>query len=291
MTDTHHNDERTVRCPIEGCDATPLARGINLHIRKSSGEGHGPRDELPDHIDLADLETVGKQEVEMDYPKERDTEDVVRLCPYCERPFKGRNGVLIHLGQVAGRKNHPENAAEEHSESEFPRVEVDEAENIISVIDDFDGHEFADSGKDAVPRQRVYRLIADLVAADEMVTAHRVRKQLLGIDSYQRPVRGTPTHRGLYRELIEQLYGNQDEFVVAAALESAGIMIACHDESGLYSADEARDLAADLEQIAQREGAHEGRVADLIDFLRYGADALERDQIGRRHHEELDEWI
>ncbi|AXG07441.1 hypothetical protein DU500_13965 [Haloplanus rubicundus] len=291
MTDSHHNDERTVRCPIEGCDSTPLARGINLHIRQSSGDGHGPQGEVPDHIDLGDLETVGEREVRMDYPKKRDTEDVARLCPYCSLPYKGTNGVLIHLGQVAGRKNHPENAAQKHSEEDFPRVEVDEFENVTNVIDSAEDIEEVDSVKAAVPRQRVYRLIADFVADDEMQTARRVRKQLLGIDTQERSIRPNPTHPDLYSKLVEQLYEDQAEYEVAAALEKVGIMIASRGETGLYSADDALDLAASIERVAVQEGRNEGRVAGLIEFLRYGADLLERDQVGRNRHEELDEWL
>jgi hypothetical protein len=77
----HTNDERTVRCPVDGCDATPLARGINLHINRSSGGGHGPAGEVPSDISLDNLETVGEREVEMDYPEERDNETHARLSP------------------------------------------------------------------------------------------------------------------------------------------------------------------------------------------------------------------
>lgn len=291
MTDSHHNDERTVRCPIEGCDSTPLARGINLHIRQSSGDGHGPRGEVPDHVDFGDLKTVGEREVKMDYPEERESEDVARLCPYCSAPYKGTNGVLIHLGQVAGRKNHPKNAADMHSEEDFPRVEIDEFENVTAVIDDPDDLTPDDTGKGAVPKPRVYRLIADLVADNEVVTAHRVRKQLLGVDAHDRPIRPNPTHPDLFRKLIEQLYEEQSEYEVAAALESVGIMVASRGESGLYTADEARDLAASLEKSTAQEEGPDGRVADFIEFLRYGADLLERDQVDRHHHEELDNWL
>lgn len=291
MTDTHRNDERTVRCPVDGCDATPLARGINLHIRQSSGGGHGPRGEVPEHVDFDELETAGDREVEMDYPEERDSEDVARLCPYCSRPYKGRNGVLIHLGQVAGRKNHPENAAEIHSEEDFPRVEVDEFENVTSVIDSATDVDKADSGKAAVPRQHVYSLIAEFVADGETLTAHRIRKQLLGVDAPDRPVRSNPTHPDLYSELIGQFYEDQDEYEVTAALENAGIMIACRGETGLYTADEARDLAASLENMVVSQERDGGRATGLIKFLRYGAGVLESDQTRPNLHEELDDWL
>jgi len=43
--------------------------------------------------------------------------------------------VLIHLGQVEGRKNHPANASEVHEPGDFPVVELDEAENVVAVVE------------------------------------------------------------------------------------------------------------------------------------------------------------
>jgi len=189
----HRNDERTVRCPVDGCDATPLARGINLHLMRSSGDGHGPQGDVPDHISTEQLETVGEREVEMDYPEERETEEVVRLCPYCFTPFQGTNGVLIHLGSVAGRKNHPENAAESHSEDDFPRVEVDRQGNVTNVFDDLE-NVAEDSTGGGIPKQRVYHLIADLMARGDVRPAHRVRARLLGIEQVDRTLRENPSH-------------------------------------------------------------------------------------------------
>lgn len=135
MSNSHRNKERTVRCPVEGCDAEKLARGIHLHIRQSSGNGHGPTGEVPDHIDLDNLETVGSREVEMNYPSERETQDAARLCPYCSKVFKGKRGVLIHLGQKAGQKNHPVET-DKLSGEEAPRVEVDRHGDTTSFVDD-----------------------------------------------------------------------------------------------------------------------------------------------------------
>jgi len=103
---------------------------------RSSGNGHGPQNELPESIDLDKAETVGSREVEMDYPEERDSEQVARLCPYCERPFRGKHGVMIHLGQVAGRKNHPKNAPKRHEPDDFAIVHVDENENVVEVVEE-----------------------------------------------------------------------------------------------------------------------------------------------------------
>lgn len=130
----HRNAEKVVKCPVEGCDAEKLSRGIYLHVLRSAGNGHGEQGEIPDDVDLHDLEEVGTREVEVNYPEERAVETVARLCPYCGDPFKGKNGVLIHLGKVVGRRNHPVNASEVHEPEDFPIVELDEKENIIGVV-------------------------------------------------------------------------------------------------------------------------------------------------------------
>lgn len=132
----HSNDERTVKCPVEECDETPLARGIHLHVMRSAGGGHGEQNEVPEGIDFDNLETVGSREVKMNYPEQRETETVARLCPYCERPFRGKHGVMIHLGQVAGRKDHPKDAAKRHEPDDFAIVTVDDEENIVDVVEE-----------------------------------------------------------------------------------------------------------------------------------------------------------
>ena len=128
------NAERVVKCPVEGCDAEKLARGMHLHVLRSVGDGHGDSGEIPDDVSFDDLEEAGTQEVEVDYPAEREVESVARLCPYCGVPFKGKQGVLIHLGQVARRKNHPPNASKVHEPDDFPVVELDDDENIVGVV-------------------------------------------------------------------------------------------------------------------------------------------------------------
>jgi hypothetical protein len=89
---------------------------------------------MPDGINLDDAETVGDREVEMSYPEEREAESVARLCPYCERPFRGKQGVMIHLGQMAGRKDHPDNGSEIHDPGDFAVVEVDENQNVVNIV-------------------------------------------------------------------------------------------------------------------------------------------------------------
>jgi len=132
----HLNDEREVHCPVEGCDETPLARGVHLHVIRSVGDGHGEQGEVPHGVDLDDLEPSGTREVQMEYPEHRETEKVMRLCPYCGLPFHGKHGVLIHLGQTAGRKNHPEELPENFDPDSLTIVQVDEHDNIVEVVEE-----------------------------------------------------------------------------------------------------------------------------------------------------------
>lgn len=284
MSGPNRNDERTVRCPVDDCGKEVLARGLYLHVLRSSGNGHGPQNEIPDHVDLDNVEEIGTQEVEMNYPDERDTEKVARLCPYCERPFTGKQGVLIHLGQVAGRMNHPKNAGERHSEEDFPKVEVDEFGNVTRVVNDTVDSEDVGPDKGDVPRQQVYRIIAELIANGETVAAHRVRKSLLGTGSSSRPVRRDVPHMELYEALMTHSDSEED---VSAALEREGVMVAVGQESGFYNADEARDVVAVLEQHTPSD---DQELRDLAEFLRYSADELEAGRVGRGRHEEFQHW-
>lgn len=132
----HRNSEMVVKCPVEGCDAEKLARGMHLHVLRSVGVGHGEQGEIPEGLSFEDLKPVGVQEVEVNYPTEREVEKVARLCPYCGKPFTGKHGVMIHLGQIAGRKNHPPNASKLHEPEDFAVVELDENENVVGVVRD-----------------------------------------------------------------------------------------------------------------------------------------------------------
>jgi hypothetical protein len=132
--DSEENNEKVVRCPVEGCDSEHPSRGLHLHLMRSVGDGHGEQGDAPD-FDVDDLTEVGRQDVEIDYPDERESESKARLCPYCQNHFSGKEGVAIHLGLVEGRKNHPRNASDFHSPEDFPVVKLDENENIISVIE------------------------------------------------------------------------------------------------------------------------------------------------------------
>jgi hypothetical protein len=58
----------------------------------------------------------------------------------------------------------------------------------------------------------------------------------------------------------------------------------------LYTADEALDLAASLEDRAERRGWAEGRTGDLIEFLRDGANLLRDNGVDADLYEELGDW-
>lgn len=182
-TTKHKNQERTVECPVDGCNKEPLARGLHLHVLRSSGNGHGAANEIPENIDLNSAKTAGEREVKMDYPEERNSEQVARLCPYCERPYRGKHGVMIHLGQTAGRKDHPENPKERHDPEDFSVVQVDDNENIVEIVEEStvlpttQRRRESDSGVD---KQSVKNHIEDLREQGLDEEAERAEKMLLG---------------------------------------------------------------------------------------------------------------
>lgn len=282
-------DERTVRCPASSCDDEVLARGINLHVMQSSGGGHGPRGEVPEHLSFEDLETVGGRNVEMDYPESRDNEKHARLCPYCSEVFYGIQGLMIHLGQTAGRKNHPENPKERHEPSDFPEVEVDERGNVQRAVRTESGVQDGRAGA-TIPRSRVFQLIAELTADGETDTASRVRRALIEDNSPSRPRQDEPDYPDLFDSL--QSYGrtDSDDSSITAALESKGIMIACDGESAFLTAEEALQLGTQLEFVAAGEGWEDRDYRDLIGFLRHGADILNSGRAVRGLHEEFSRW-
>ena len=134
-----NNGERVVRCPAtypDGtqCEKEVLSRGLHLHVLRKSDEAHGPQNDIPPELDLSEAEVVGSQTVEVDYPEEREKEDVARQCPYCRQVFRGKQGLEIHFGQVVGRKNHPKDRDEFPDATECPIVRVDDKGNITDVV-------------------------------------------------------------------------------------------------------------------------------------------------------------
>lgn len=182
-SNNHKNNEKTVLCPV--CDDEVLARGLHLHVMRSSNDGHGERGEVPDNIDLEEAEEAGTAEVEMNYPEQRDTEQIARLCPYCERPYRGKHGVMIHLGQVEGRKDHPKNATEKHDPSDFAIVEVDENENVTEIVDEgtmmpSTERRRSDSDTESLNEENIQAYIDDLREQGKEEEARRAEQMLLG---------------------------------------------------------------------------------------------------------------
>lgn len=174
----HTNKERTVICPVEGCDKEMLARGAHLHVMRTDGNGHGPQNDVPESINFDDLETAGEKEVSMNYPESRDTDSVKRLCPFCEKPFRGQNGVIIHLSQVEGRSGHPENASEKYDAEDFPIAEVDEAGNIIDVVEPDDMDFELPSTRKRRTEENLEEL-ANLIASDNTEEAKEFADEIL----------------------------------------------------------------------------------------------------------------
>jgi len=184
-SNNHKNDEKAVNCPVEGCKKEVLARGLHLHVRQSGGGNHGESGEVPENVDLEDAKEAGTQEVEMEYPESRDSEKVARLCPYCERPFRGKHGVMIHLGQIKGRKDHPENGPELHEPEDFDIVEVDDKGNVESVIEKGEAESLStteqriENGGSDESTERIMKHIEELREKGLEEEAERAKEMLL----------------------------------------------------------------------------------------------------------------
>jgi len=188
-TNKHRNREKTVVCPVEGCNKEVLSRGLHLHVRQSTSGNHGEQGDIPSDVDLDNPEPAGEREVEMEYPEDRDGEQVARQCPYCERPYRGKHGVMIHLGQTAGRKNHPENPKELHDPEDFPIVHVDDDENIVEFVEEGTSmsspercqeREEAPGQPDSLDPETVREYIEDLREQGLEEEAEKAERMLLG---------------------------------------------------------------------------------------------------------------
>lgn len=218
-----------------------------------------------------------------------ESEDSARFCPYCNQTFEGLNGLMIHLGQKAGRDNHPVNPKDRHEPGDFPPVEVDVNGNIQKSADDGVGEaEQLESG--TVPVRRVLSLVADLLADREPLMTHRVRQELLGIDNSDRPIRRDPPHPDVYVALLDYSSGIETDVDLSATLSNDGILVEIGEVSALYSADQALGLAAALADSAERSGWAEGDTGDLIEFLRDGADTLREGEMDSDPPKRLADW-
>lgn len=192
--DPERNGEKVVRCPVDGCDAEHPTRGLHLHLMRSVGDGHGPQGEYPE-VDVDDLEEVGREAIDVEYPEDRRSESVARICPYCSSPFKGKGGVMRHLGLVEGRKDHPPNANALHEPEDFPVVRLDEDENVVGVVenvsDDDDEANRGEGGDDEVPPSatftrdeiaRIYEVMSEADVDDDGLRLLLQRKFLQSLD-------------------------------------------------------------------------------------------------------------
>jgi hypothetical protein len=269
----HENDEPRVNCPVEDCDATPLARGINLHVRRSSGNGHGPQGEVPDAITFEDLDTVGTGKVEMDYPEERDTDNAGRRCPWCGKLFAGTQGVRIHLGQVAGRDGHPEDAPEQYDPRDQSRAEEEEYEAVPlwSNSEKSDGSSNGDATPPMIQTARIYEYIIDLKMDGRITEARRLRDRLCGPISPERPESLRAVFEAICRE------GRSSISPKVAVAESDGeIYIECQEAAALLASEDARWLANAM-QLASEEENWSPKPEELILYLHAGAELINTD--------------
>lgn len=217
-------------------------------------------------------------------------EEVTRFCPYCEQTFEGENGILRHLDQVTGHPNHPEDSTETHTAADFPRVEVDNQGTVRRVLDEIDDAGIVDTEKGtAVHVSRLYHFIAERIVADDRSTAHRMRRDLLGVESVEKPLSWASPHPEVLKALVGHGYTDDPSERVRATLEQDGIRVACRGACALYSADEARTLAGYVEPIAKEEGWH-GEMMEFVEFLRYGAAVLDQAKPDQHLHEEFRDW-
>lgn len=134
----HMNQEDASVCPADGCDFTGANRSIGPHIRMSSDNAHGDKGDHPDHLTIESAESAGTESVSMEYPDEVDNERGTTYCPFCRGTFEGR-AIMIHLGAMAGRENHPESPKEDFEISDFAVVETDSEDNITAVLEEGKG--------------------------------------------------------------------------------------------------------------------------------------------------------
>ncbi|QCP91901.1 hypothetical protein [Haloarcula marismortui] len=134
----HTNDEPAVICPADGCDFSGANRRIGPHIRMSSGDGHGPKFEVPEHLSVDSAESAGTEKVAMEYPNKQKIGEETRYCPFCRDTFTGQH-IMKHLGAKAGRDNHPESPTTTFETEDFAVVETDVDGNITAVLEEGKG--------------------------------------------------------------------------------------------------------------------------------------------------------
>lgn len=183
MTSTKHNNkEKVAKCPVEGCDHEGLSRGMHLHVRQSSGDGHGEHGDVPDNINFDNLEIVGEKSVEMDYPDSRSEEEVARLCPFCGHAYKGFRGIKIHVGQKVGQGVHPEDATDITKE-DCPVAHVDDDMNVIEIVEENSlmpsTKKRIEAGSDSISLDVVHHFIEELRNDGHGEAAQKAENRLL----------------------------------------------------------------------------------------------------------------
>lgn len=152
------------------------------------GELHRPRESVPPNLDLDNVEITGRTPVEMGYPDTQELDDAEYFDTYTGKSYKGKRGIMVHLGQMAGQNNIPEDVSERFEADDFPIVETDEDGNITSVVK---------WGSDGVPpiepylpwydnqdigyvrRNKVRRLIEEAKSTDRQISPEEAEEVLL----------------------------------------------------------------------------------------------------------------
>jgi hypothetical protein len=187
-------DEDMVECPVKGCNETVVQRGLYMHIFQTDdppGEGHYPRFEEPPYLDMEDVKITGEtQEVPYDFPETVDLEeDTYYLDTYTGKAYQGKRGLMIHLGQMAGRENIPDNVTDRHDAEDFPIVDIDDDGNITEVYREEKGTVpplapylpwYDDPDEGYIKKERVKELIREIEESETgAVTAEYIRDRLL----------------------------------------------------------------------------------------------------------------
>jgi hypothetical protein len=162
-----------------------------MHIFQTddpAGEAHYPRGEVPPHLDEEEIKVTGKQEVDVDYPTDVDLSKEMYLDTYTGKAYKGRRGLMVHLGQRAGKDNIPADVTDKHEADDFPIVEVDDAGNITEVLKWPDGSVppvepylpwYDDETEGYVSRQQVREFVEEVKEGSGAATAEAIEEALL----------------------------------------------------------------------------------------------------------------
>jgi hypothetical protein len=186
MSNSNTNKEATVECPE--CGESIIKRGLFAHVFQSSDEAHGERFTVPDDFDVEEAEEIGEEDVELDYPEQIDLDEQYYLDTYTGKAYEGARGLMVHLGQMAGQNNIPEDVAERHEARDFPEVEIDDDGNITEVIswqsDDVPPLEsylpwFTDEERGFVSKQEIKEFAEKLEDTTGAASAETIREELL----------------------------------------------------------------------------------------------------------------